>query len=112
MRIINIVAALSGLSALLMLVASHHIFAGDPEVSFIYMAAATQLSAATAGLAIANRTGRLNLIAGALLLGGATVFAGTIYLGAFHLPSIHALAPIGGAAVLLGWLTLAFTKPG
>ena len=33
------------------------------------MAAATQLSAALAGLAIANRTGKLNLIAGALLLG-------------------------------------------
>jgi uncharacterized membrane protein YgdD (TMEM256/DUF423 family) len=110
MRIINIVSALSGACALLMLGVSHHMLAADPDVAFVYMAAAAQLSAAIAGLAIANRTGKLNLIAGALLLGGATLFAGTIYLGAFHVHALHALAPVGGAAVILGWITLAFAK--
>jgi uncharacterized membrane protein YgdD (TMEM256/DUF423 family) len=112
MRLLNIFAALSGALALAMLAVAHHALAADPDVSFVYLAAGAQLAAAAAGLALANRTGRLNLICGALIVGGAALFAGVIYLGAFRFHAVHALAPIGGGAMILGWVGLAFAKPG
>jgi len=110
MRIINIFSAFSGAFALIMLAASHH--GGGGEGGIVMVAGLAQLSAAAAGLAVANRAGRLNLIAGAVLLAGAMLFAGPIYLAAFHIYALHALTPIGGGLLILGWLTLAFAKPG
>jgi uncharacterized membrane protein YgdD (TMEM256/DUF423 family) len=115
MRLLNVFAALSGLIALIALVyAAHALSAEAPEAAHaierIKLAAFIQIGAAAAGLAIANRTGRLNLIAGALILGGAAVFSGALYaVSAFGAPAL--LAPVGGVTLLAGWVVLAFARP-
>lgn len=43
-----------------------------------------------------------------LFVGGAGVFAGTLYLMALGLPRwLGAITPIGGAALIAGWICLA-----
>jgi len=113
MRLLNIFAALSGVLALVMLVLAAHALRPAPEdLDRIHLAAYLQLGAAAAGLAIANRSGRLNLIAGLLILAGAAIFAGTLYtLAITHNRALAMLAPVGGITLILGWVTLAFTKP-
>ncbi len=111
MRILNIVAALSGACGLVLLAAAHHVVSAE-AAPFVTLAAFSQLSAGAAGLAIANRVGRLNLIAGAMVLGGANLFAAEICLISFNVrEATHILAPIGGATMILGWIVLAFAKP-
>jgi uncharacterized membrane protein YgdD (TMEM256/DUF423 family) len=110
MRFLHIASALSGALALVMLAMAVHAWAGDPHVGFVYFAAGSQLAAACAGLAIANRSGRINLIAGWLIVAGAFEFAGFIYLNAFGF-DIHGPAAIGGFAMIAGWIVLAFAKP-
>ena len=114
MRLLNILAALSGVLALIMLVLAAHALQPSPEdLERIKLAAYLQLGAAAAGLAIANRSGRLNLIAGFLILAGAAIFAGTLYtLAITHSQALIMLAPVGGITLILGWVTLVFTKPG
>ena len=114
MRLLNIFAALSGVLALVMLVLAAHALQPAPEdLERIKLAAYLQLGAAAAGLAIANRSGRLNLIAGVLILAGAAIFAGTLYtLAITHSRALIMLAPVGGITLILGWVVLAFTKPG
>ncbi len=114
MRLLNIFAALSGVLALVMLVLAAHALQPAPEdLDRIQLAAYLQLGAAAAGLAIANRSGRLNLIAGVLILAGAAIFAGTLYtLAITHSRALVMLAPVGGITLILGWVTLAFAKPG
>jgi len=112
MRLLNVFAALSGLLALTALIYAAHlaVFGHDAAIQLIWIGAFIQIGAATAGLAIANRTGRLNLIGGALIVGGAAIFSGTLYATSIlHAPA-H-LAPVGGIALLAGWLVLAFAKP-
>jgi uncharacterized membrane protein YgdD (TMEM256/DUF423 family) len=111
MRLLNICAALSGALALAALAARH--VKPDVDMTTLMLGAFCQLAAAAACLAIANRTGRLNAIAGAIILAGALLFAGEIYFGAYtgnH--SLIMLAPVGGTLMILGWFTLAFAKPG
>ena len=44
-----------------------------------------------------------------LFVGGALVFAGTLYLMALGLPRwLGAITPIGGTALIIGWLWLAW----
>lgn len=114
MRLLNIFAALSGAVALIMLVMVAHILALTPEnAERVQLGAFMQLFAAAAGLAIANRTARLNLIAGAMILAGAAIFAGTLYaLAITENRGLVMLAPVGGITLILGWITLAFAKPG
>jgi uncharacterized membrane protein YgdD (TMEM256/DUF423 family) len=114
MRLLNVFAALSGLTALVMLVLAAHALNPAPEdLDRIQLAAFIQLGAAASGLALANRSSRLNLIAGALILAGAAVFAGTLYTIAItHNRALVMLAPFGGITLLLGWGVLVFTKPG
>jgi uncharacterized membrane protein YgdD (TMEM256/DUF423 family) len=114
MRLLNVFAALSGVTALVMLVLAAHALQPAPEdLERIQLGAFLQLGAAAAGLAIANRSGRLNLIAGAMILAGAALFAGTLYtLAITHSRAIVMLAPIGGITLILGWFALAFAKPG
>ncbi len=113
MRLLNVFAALSGVLALVMLVLAAHALRPAPEdLERIHSGAYLQLGAAAAGLAIANRSGRLNMIAGAMILLGAAVFAGTLYtLAITHSRALIMLAPIGGITLILGWVVLAFTKP-
>lgn len=100
MRLINIAAALSGLVALGFLVAAAHPLRDALEAADldrITLAAFVQVSAACAGLAIANRTGRLNAVAGILILAGAALFAGVLYaISLTHNRAFAMLAPIGG----------------
>jgi uncharacterized membrane protein YgdD (TMEM256/DUF423 family) len=114
MRLLNVFAALSGVMALVMLVLAAHALRPAPEdLERIQLGAFLQLGAAAAGLAIANRSGRLNLIAGALILAGAALFAGTLYtLAVTHSRTLIMLAPVGGITLILGWVALVFTKPG
>ena len=114
MRLLNVFAALSGVAALVMLVLAAHALQPAPEdLERIHLGAYLQLGAAAAGLAIANRSGRLNLIAGVMILAGAALFSGTLYtLAITHSRAIVMLAPVGGITLILGWLTLAFAKPG
>lgn len=113
MRLLNVFAALSGALALVMLVlVAHALQLAPPDAGRVQLAAFIQLTAAAAVLAISNRDGRLNLIAGAMILTGAAIFAGTLYaLALFHTRSIVMLAPVGGITLIAGWLTLAFTTP-
>lgn len=113
MRLLNVFAALSGLIALAMLVLAAHALQPTPDdLQRIQLGAFIQLGAAAAGLALSNRSGRLNLIAGAMILFGAAVFAGTLYtLAITHSRAIVMLAPIGGITLILGWFALLFSKP-
>lgn len=110
MRWLNICAALSGALALAALAGRHA--RPDADLNALMLAAIAQLSAAGAGLAIANRAGRLNATAGAVILAGAFIFSGEIYFSA--LTGNHAfimLAPVGGTLMILGWIVLALAKP-
>ena len=110
MRWLNICAASMGALALAALAGRHA--RPDVDVDTLMLAAIAQLSAAAAGLAIANRTGRLNAIAGAIILAGAFIFSGEITFAAFtgnH--NFIMLAPAGGTSMIVGWIVLAFAKP-
>ena len=81
MRLLNIFAALSGVLALGVLVLAAHALQPTPEdLERIKLAAYLQLGAAGAGLAIANRSGRLNLIAGAMILLGAAIIIWSLHV--------------------------------
>jgi len=116
MRLLNIFAALSGLAALAALIyAAHGLSTAAPDaataIERIKLGAFIQLGAAAAALAISNRSRRINLVAGALILAGAAIFAGALYaVSLLHAPAT--LAPVGGVTLLAGWLVLAFAKPG
>ena len=69
MRGLNVAAALSGAIALIMLVIAAHALRPAPEdLERIHLGAFIQLIAAAAALAITNRNGALNLIAGWVVL--------------------------------------------
>lgn len=114
MRYINVFAALSGALALVMLVlAAHALDLAPADAERVHLAAFIQLGAAAAGLAVANRSGRLNLAAGAMILAGAALFAGALYaLALTHERAIAMIAPVGGSVLILGWIALAFARPG
>jgi uncharacterized membrane protein YgdD (TMEM256/DUF423 family) len=111
---INICAALSGVLALGMLVAAAHPLRDVLEavdLDRVKLGAFVQLGAASAGLAISNRTGRLNAIAGGMILGGAALFSGVLYaISLTGSQSFAMLAPVGGGTLILGWGVLAFAR--
>lgn len=111
----NIAAALSGVLALVMLVAASHALRDTltPEaLERITLGAFIQLMSAAAAIAIANRDGRLNALAGAMILGGAGLFSGVLYgLSLTGERGLVMLAPVGGIVLILGWAVLAFAKP-
>lgn len=114
MRLLSIFAALNGISALLLLVVSSHHMQGAAaeEIENVRLAAFVQLGSAAAGVAIAGRSGLINLIAGALILLGAALFSIAVDTHAIgHTTSFLPLAPLSGVAMMVGWLTLAFASP-
>lgn len=114
MRLINVLAALSGALALIMLTIAAHALPGAAaaDLERIHLGGFIQLASAAAGLALANRDGRLNALAAAMILVGAALFSGTLYaLALTHARGIAILAPVGGVTLILGWIALAFTKP-
>lgn len=116
MRWINIAAALSGLVGLSMLVMASHPLRDALDAAAlerVKLGAFIQLGAACAGLAIANRSGRLNALAGAMILGGAGVFASALYaISLTGSQSFAITAPLGGITLIAGWCVLVFAKPG
>lgn len=111
MRLVNIFAALSGLAAVVMLAMAAHALAPE-DAARVQTGGYIQLAAAATGIAIANRSGVLNMIAGALILGGAALFAGALYaISLTHAHGFGMLAPIGGVTLMLGWGLLAFARP-
>lgn len=113
MRLLNVFAALSGALALIMLVlVAHALQLAAPDAARMQLAAFIQLASAAAALAIGNRSGRLNLVAGAMILAGAALFAGTLYaLSLTQARSFAMLAPVGGITLISGWIVLAFAAP-
>lgn len=113
MRLLNIAAALSGALALIMLVlVAHALQLAPPDADRMQLGAFIQLTAAAAGLAIANRDGKLNVLAGAMILAGAAIFSATLYtLSLTQERSFVMFAPVGGITLILGWIILAFTNP-
>lgn len=70
--------------------------------------AAYQLPHAVAAIMIA----RLDQRVAWTLLGGAAVFAVSLYMMALGAPRwFGAITPLGGAAMIAGWLWLAFRRP-
>lgn len=115
MRIVNIIAALSGLIALCMLVAAAHPLRDTlnaEALERVKLGAFVQLGAAAAGLALAGRSGLLNRISASMILGGAALFASTLYaISLTGSQSFAMLAPVGGSTLILGWVVLIFAKP-
>lgn len=113
MRYINIAAALSGAIALVMLVLVAHVLElAAADADRVQLGAFIQLATAAAGLAIASRAGLANIVGGAMTLGGAALFSGTLYaLSLTHVRELAMLAPFGGMTLIAGWIVLAFAKP-
>ena len=111
MRIVNIIGALNGACALIMLAVAMHAMRGLSEhgMESIRMAAFVQLISGAALIAIANRAGRLNAVAGTMIGAGAAIFAGAIY-GSYAAanPMLLFAAPLGGLLMIVGWILLAF----
>lgn len=66
------------------------------------------LALALAGLAGVASRGRWAGVAASLFLGGTVLFAGSLYaLVLLDLPVLGAMTPLGGVALIAGWVALA-----
>jgi len=83
--------------------------ASGTAVRWLQTGAQYQMVHAVAALAaVSLQRGR---IAAILFLVGGFIFAGSLYAMAFGAPrTLGAVAPIGGATLIAGWLALIFTK--
>lgn len=80
--------------------------AGPDAAALLRTGGTYQLAHAVATLAAVALGER---IAGWLFIGGSAVFAGSLYLLAFGAPGmVGAITPIGGVAMILGWLLIAY----
>ena len=81
-----------------------HAIAGQPG-EWLRTGASYQLIHAVAAIALAGRAPRASLV----LLGGAALFALTLYAMALGAPRwFGAITPIGGATMILGWSLIVF----
>jgi uncharacterized membrane protein YgdD (TMEM256/DUF423 family) len=104
-RGVALLAALSGALAVAAGAFAAH-GAGDRAADLLRTGAHYQLVHAVAAFVALGRP-RGGAAAWLFVAGGA-IFAGTLYAMAFGAPRIlGAVTPIGGAALILGWLTLA-----
>jgi len=105
-KTITIVAALSG--ALAVIAGAFGAHGADGQAAeWLKTGGQYQLVHAVAALA-AMRMGER--ISPWLFVGGAAVFAGTLYLMALGLPHwLGAVTPIGGAGMIAGWLCMAWS---
>lgn len=107
MRLVAIFAALSGALAVAAGAFAAHGASGQ-AAEWLKTGAHYQLIHAVAALAAAQRAARGP--AWCFVVGGA-VFAGTLYLMALGQPRwLGAVTPIGGAALIAGWLWLGWTE--
>jgi uncharacterized membrane protein YgdD (TMEM256/DUF423 family) len=76
-------------------------------VDWLHTGAMYQLVHAVAAIAVGPQRSRT----AAILLAGSALFAGTLYAMAFGAPRwLGAITPIGGVAMIGGWLLLAFGR--
>lgn len=106
MKTITVVAALSG--ALAVIAGAFGAHGADGQAAeWLKTGGQYQLVHAVAAL-VAMRMGER--ISPWLFVGGAAVFAGTLYLMALGLPHwLGAVTPIGGAGMIAGWLCMAWS---
>lgn len=106
MRLVAVLAALSGALAVAAGAFGAHGVQGQ-AAEWLRTGGQYQLIHAVAAL-VAVRMGASG--PAWLFVGGAAVFAGTLYLMALGLPRwLGAVTPIGGAALIAGWICLAVT---
>jgi uncharacterized membrane protein YgdD (TMEM256/DUF423 family) len=99
-------AALSGALAVAAGAFGTHAATGQ-AAEWLRIGAQYQLIHAVAALVAARMEARVSAW---LFVGGAALFAGTLYLMALGLPRwLGAVTPIGGALLIAGWLCLAWT---
>jgi uncharacterized membrane protein YgdD (TMEM256/DUF423 family) len=100
---IRVLAALSAALAIGAGAFGAHVATGD-AVEWLATGAHYLLVHAVATLWVAGRSERV----AAWMLGGATLFAGTLFLMALGLPRwLGAVTPIGGAIMIGAWIALA-----
>lgn len=105
MNLLVVLAALSGACAVAAGAFGAHGASGQ-AAEWLRLGAQYQLVHAVAALVAAQMGVRGP---GWMLLAGAAIFAGTLYLMAMGLPRwLGAVTPIGGTLLILGWLWLAF----
>jgi uncharacterized membrane protein YgdD (TMEM256/DUF423 family) len=106
MRIVTILAALSGALAVAAGAFGAHGAEGQ-AVEWLKIGGQYQLIHAVAALVAVRMEARSSAW---LFVGGAAVFAGSLYLMALGLPRwLGAVTPLGGVALIGGWLWLAFS---
>lgn len=106
MRIVTVLAALSGALAVAAGAFAAHGASGQ-AAEWLKTGGHYQLIHAVAAL-VAVRMGER--VSPWLFVVGGAVFAGTLYLMAFGAPHwLGAITPIGGAALIAGWICLAIT---
>lgn len=106
MRIVAVLAALSGALAVAAGAFAAHGASGQ-AVEWLKTGAHYQLIHAVVAL-VAVRMGER--VSPWLFVGGGALFAGTLYAMAFGAPHwFGAITPIGGVALIAGWLCLALT---
>lgn len=107
--LVTVLAALSGAVAVAAGAFGAHGAQGD-AAEWLRTGSQYQLAHALAAL-LAVRTEAL--APACLFVGGGALFAGTLYLMALGAPRwLGAITPIGGTALILGWLWLAWTAYG
>lgn len=106
MRIVTVLAALSGAVAVAAGAFGAHGASGE-AAEWLKTGGHYQLVHAVAAL-VAVRMGER--ISPWLFIGGGAVFAGTLYLMALGAPHwLGAVTPLGGAALIAGWICMAIT---
>lgn len=100
------VAGVSGLVAVAMGAAAAHAIAGSGMAAVAEKAALYQLIHAAALLFLSDKQGRLLQLTRLSWLLGIILFSGSLYLKAFGLMVSVPAAPIGGALLMVGWLSL------
>ena len=109
MRLVTVLAALSGAVAVAAGAFGAHGASGQ-AVEWLKTGGQYQLIHAVAALVAVRMQAKGPAW---LFVGGAAVFAGTLYLMALGLPRwLGAVTPIGGAALIAGWLWLAWSARG
>jgi uncharacterized membrane protein YgdD (TMEM256/DUF423 family) len=104
LRLVTVLAALSGALAVAAGAFGAHAATGAPG-EWLKIGAHYQLIHAVAALVAIRMGGRTSPW---LFVGGAAVFAGTLYLMALGAPRwLGAVTPLGGAAMIAGWICLA-----
>lgn len=113
MRLLQILAVLSGAVATMLLVASAHPLrdrVGEDNIWYVILGATVQIGCAVAALVVAwGSAGRIALIAGSMIVLGSAAFSGVLFaIVAFDVTSANILAPVGGLIAFVGWIALAF----